>query len=157
MNTHYHAKFVENRTARNYRGKLLVEKVYRVQVRLSGGVVFTHKAKISKFRATELIGKMKQAQVHERSFLEMRRNPHWEPADSSIFINTHHSGRALGGRYSYTVYASTRVELEEWVERLYGAWHPMGYGTIANPIAVFRDLGGRDVYQVTATRWGSCD
>jgi len=157
MNTHYHIEHTHNRTVRNHRGMLTSEAVNRVKVRLNGGVVFTHKAEVSEFRAQELVRRMQAESVHERSFLEMRRNPHFEHADSSLFVNKSHSGRAGGGRYSYTVYSSTEAELTAWTERLYGNFHPMGYGTIANPIATFRDLGGRDVYQVTATRWGSCD
>ena len=95
--------------------------------------------------------------MHDRSFLEMRRNPHFEAADSSLFISRRHAGRYGGGRYSYTVYSSTKAELEAWADRLYGSFPSQGYGTIVNPIAVFNDLGGRPVYQVTATRWGSCD
>lgn len=157
MSPHYHIEHTHNRTVRDRRGMLKSETVNRVKVRLLGGVVFTHKAELSEFRAKELVGRMQAAQVHERSFLEMRRNVHFEPADSSLFVNRSHFGRAGGGRHSYTVYSSTEAELTAWTERLYGSFHPMGYGTIANPIATFRDLGGRDVYQVTATRWGSCD
>ena len=157
--THYHLDHVSNRTYRDIGGRLRTEKVYRVKVRLTGGVVFTHKYELNKFQAEDLVEKMMAEEVHKRSFLEMRRSRYWEPADHSLFVHTSHAGRFGGGRFSYTVYASSRSELEAWVASLYAAWHPMGYGTIANPIAVFRRSLGvrRDVYQVTATRWGSCD
>jgi hypothetical protein len=160
MTRRYHIQHTDNRTTRtmvNGRPKLQWVSINRVKVRLLGGVVFTHKAELSEWKAKELVEQMQAAAVHERSFLEMRRNPHFEPADTTLFVTKSHSGRAGGGRYSYTVHASTTSELEAWGKRLCGSFHPMGYGTIINPVATFADSDGRDVYQLTATRWGSCD
>ena len=159
MNPRYHIQHTDNRTTRtmvNGRPKLQWVSINRVKVRLLGGVVFTHKAELSEWKAKELVEQMQAAAVHERSFLEMRRNPHWVPADSSVFVNSSHTGRAGGGRYTYTVYASTQAELEAWGERLCQSFHPMGYGTIIHTICNAPD-GSNHHYQVRATRSGSCD
>jgi hypothetical protein len=159
MNPRYHIQHTDNRTTRtmvNGRPKLQWVPINRVKVRLLGGVVFTHRAELSEWKAKELVEQMQAASVHERSFLEMRRNPHWEPADNSVFVSSHHVGRAGGGRYSYSVHASTQSELKAWGESLCHSYHPMGYGTIVHTICSVPD-GSEHHYQVTATRCGSCD
>ena len=162
MPAYYNLRHTSNRTSRAPSGKLQSESLFKVSVRLNGGIVFTHKAEVDKHRAEELRDRMLVDEVHLRSYLEMRQNVHFEPASSSLFVSTYHTGRAGGGKYNYTVYASTEKEIQDWITALYGSWHPQGYGTHAAPVQVVprvcgHEEGRRGVYTTTASRWGSCD
>lgn len=164
MPTHYNLRHTSNRTSRvSPSGKLRSEPLFKVSVRLLGGIVFTHKAEVSKHRAVKLRDRMLADGVHFRKYLEMRQNVHFEPAESSVFVNTHHTGRAGGGKYNYTVYASTEKEIQDWISSLYRSWPPQGYSTHARPADTVvvsggtRVPAGRPVYHTTAVRFGSCD
>ncbi len=155
MDPNYFSRHTENSSTKDATGRPRWTEVHRVEVRLTGGVVFQHFADLDG-RAGEperLIERMRAAGVHERSSEEMIASPHWTVADNSLWVDSNHSGRAGGGRYAYTAMAATRSELEAWSENLYRNFHPMGYGTFVHQIVEHDD----GTFSCTATRAGSCD
>jgi len=155
MDPNYFSRHLENRTIKHPNGRLRWAPIHRIEVRLVSGDVFRHTADLDgdSQASAQLIERMQSEGVHERSLTEMITNDQWERQHATLWIDSNHSGGFGGGRYSYSVIASSRNEVTQWAKRLCENFHPCGYGTIVREI-VARTNG---TFTCTATRAGSCD
>jgi hypothetical protein len=159
MDPNYFSTHVENRTIKYPNGRLVWTPIHRIEVRLANPFghrdVFRHTADLDgDSRApTQLIERMRTERVHERTLTEMIANGDWERQRSSLWVDSSHMGRVGSGRYSYSVVASKRTEIERWSKSLCENYHPMGYGTIVHKIQAKVD----GTFTCSATRAGSCD
>ena len=155
MDPNYFSTHVENRTVKYPNGRLVWMPIHRIEVRLTTGDVFRHTADLdgSSQAPEQLIARMRTEAVHERTLTEMIANSDWERQRSTLWVDSSHMGRVGAGRYSYSVTASKRVEVERWGKSLCESYHPMGYGTIVHKIQAKTD----GTFTCSATRAGSCD
>lgn len=129
-----------------------------VECRLKTGEVFRHgiileEGSKDSDRINELMRRMMNERVHERSCEEMSDNPYWDKTDSDLWVESHHTGRMGAGNYSYRATASSENTLLEWGENLMKNYHPMGYGTTVRTPKEVED----GLWQCHASRAGSCD
>jgi hypothetical protein len=155
MDPNYFSTHTENRTTKDGFGRLHWTPIHRIEVRLTTGDVFRHTADLDgDSRApTQLIERMRGDGVHERTLTEMIANDQWERQHATLWIDSRHAGQYGGGRYSYSVIASKRSEVERWGTNLCKAYHPCGYGTMVHEIQAKTD----GTFTCNATRAGSCD
>ena len=155
MDPNYFSTHVENRTIKYPNGRLVWTPIHRIEVRLTSGDVFRHTADLDgdSQAPVQLIERMRTEAVHERTLTEMIANGDWERQLDTLWVDSNHMGRVGSGRYSYSVIASRRAEVERWSKRLCDNYHPMGYGTIVHKIQAKVD----GTFTCSATRAGSCD
>ena len=159
MDPNYFSTLVENRTVKYPNGRLAWIPIHRIEVRLANPFghrdVFRHTADLDGDSQApgQLIERMRTEAVHERTLTEMIANGDWERQRSTLWVDSSHAGQFGGGRYSYSVIASKRSEVERWGENLCDNFHPCGYGTIVHKIKARTD----GTFTCSATRAGSCD